>query len=174
MKKNRNYSLSLWQIPLFLLFVFIASVIYFVHTSLTKAIINEVTLLYENHNLIKNSMIFPNEKKRIRNEIALLDSCMNKLKKRSKSDKENIVEALYLYTDSAGLRTSKVEIGNPVLVDKYKEIPITLKGNGTYESAGKFTERIENYSESVRIQKMVMRGIDDKFLEMTIDFSVIE
>lgn len=174
MKNITIHKLPLWLIPLVLSVAVLVLLTYTIYVPMTMLILKEVSSLIRNQSLARNAGTFPDKLKKINNEIDLLDSCVTTIKQQCKSDKANIVESLYSFTDSAGLKATKVEIGDPLLVDNHKEIPITIKGSGTYESIGKFTECIENAHEPVKIRQLIIKESDEKLLAVSIEFVIIE
>jgi Tfp pilus assembly protein PilO len=172
--KTTLFKFPKWQIPILLGIAIIVTIIYLVHIPATVAIVKECVAVFNNQKALKHASEYSEQLVKIQNDIVILDSLLVSLKARKQSEQKNIVESLYAYADSAGLKTSKVEIGEPIQVEQHLEVAVTVKGNGSYESIGKFVETIENADQQVRIRDMVIKGAEERILAATIEFVKIE
>jgi Tfp pilus assembly protein PilO len=163
-----------WQIPILLGIAVIVTVLYLVHIPITVAIVKESVSVFNNQKAIRHALEYSEQLVKIQKDIVILDSLLGSLKARKQSEHKNIVESLYMYADSAGLKTSKVEIGEPIQVEQHHEVAVTVKGRGPYESIGKFVETIENAHQQVRIRDMVINGAEERILAASIEFVIIE
>jgi hypothetical protein len=173
MKKISKYN-SLWHISVALLAILIAAVVYEVQIPISRLIIKESTDFVVKKRLVNQVETFPDKQTKIEQDIHTIDSLVTVMKSSDEHDQKNFVENLYVYTDSAGLKPSKVEIGEVKTVKDHKEVTVSIKGTGTYEAIGKFSEKIENAHQPVRINQVVIKGIEQNLLSVSIDFVIVE
>lgn len=165
---------SQWQIPVVIIIAVLIAIVYSVHVQLTVAAVKKTSEVLYNQKLLSHASEYSGQIKSIKKDINSLDSLLLTLKNRNNNDQKNIVEALYSYADSTGLKTSKIEIGTPLQVENHKEVSVAITGEGSYQSIGKFTELIENASQPVCIRNMVIKGAEERVLKVSMDFVVIE
>ncbi len=165
---------SQWQLPVVITIAVLIAIVYTVHAQLTVDAIRKISQVLYNQKVLSHASEYSGQIKSIKKDIKSLDSLVLIIEKRNNSDQKNFVEALYSYADSAGIKTSKIEIGAPLQVENRKEISVAVSGEGSYQSIGKFTELIENASQPVCVRNMVIKGAEESVLKVSMDFVVIE
>lgn len=169
-----NNNLSLWTIFPIMLFLVLAVCIYLIHIPLLVEGIKDFKS-YQNDRMVrKSSQQFPSQLKTLKHEMHLLDSTISFRSSQNHNEQKSIIEALYTYADSSGLKTDKVEIGASVSVHNQNEIPVSIQAAGVYESIGRFIERIENARQAVRIRQIVINQTESTNLSLSLDFVIIE
>jgi len=128
----------------------------------------------EQYKVSKNSQKTEIEMEKVVYEIKITDSLIQIQNNRESEIKTSIVEALYLYADSANVKTSKVEIGENLYVEGRHETGISVSGTGNYASMGKFVQLIESYPKSTRVRQIVLKCSEVKNIDGFIDFVLIE
>jgi len=112
------------------------------------------------------------QKKKVERDIRLLDSLIKKQEHKVLIDDKTVLGALYQCTDTAGLRTSKVEIGERMKITDHFETDITVRGNGTYASVGRFCQAIENMPAPIRIRQISAGSASGGKVDAIIDFFI--
>jgi hypothetical protein len=113
------------------------------------------------------------QKKRVERDNFLLDSLIAAGENSSHADANSVMAALYKCTDSVGLKTSKVEIGERMRITDHFETSVTVRGSGGYASVGRFCEAIENMPAPVRIRQITANGASGGSVDAIIDFMVL-
>ena len=85
----------------------------------------------------------------------------------------SVVDGLYTFAKESQFSLLKVETGESLLIEKYHETSVTIKGKGSYESIGKLIERIENSPQSTRIRQLVLNNASGSEIETQIEFVII-
>lgn len=116
---------------------------------------------------------FVDQKKKVDRDIRLLDSLIEIQEHKTITDEKVIMGAFYQYADTAGLRTSKVEIGERMKINDHFETAVTVRGNGTYASIGRFCEAIENMPVPIRVRQISAGSPADGTIDAIIDFVVL-
>ena len=165
---------SQWHIPVAITIAVLIAIVYTVHVQLTVNAIRNISEVLYNQNVLSHATEYSGQIMNITKDINSLDSLSLMIEKRNNTDQKNFVEALYSYADSAGIKTSKIEIGAPLQVENHKEVSVAVSGEGSYQSIGKFTELIENASQPVCVRNMVIKGAEERVLKVSMDFVVIE
>ena len=165
---------SQWHIPVAITIAVLIAIVYTVHVQLTVNAIRIISEVLYNQKVLNHATEYYGQIINIKKDINSLDSLFLILEQRNNSDQKKIVEALYSYADSAGLKTSKIEIGTPLQIENRKEVSVAVSGEGSYQSIGKFTELIENASQPVCVRNMVIKGAEQRVLKVSMDFVVIE
>jgi|GEM_PF-1469469 len=179
MNKSKQYiqglrAFSKWQLSFVLAMLVLGIVICYVHTPLAVTILQKCVTLHKNNQVIKHADDFDGQIQTLNNENRVLDSLLIEYRKRCEREKTSIVEALYTCADSAGIKASKVEIGEPKQVDNHNEVAIAVHGTGAYDAIGKFVAMLENARQPVRISSMVIDSENERLVNMSIDFVIVE
>lgn len=140
-----------------------------------KIVLNKAKAVYEQYRVTQDTVSMAVELKEVKYEIRRIDSLLQFQIHRESEVKSSLVEALYIFADSNGLKTSKVEVGERLAVDNRYETSISINGTADrYSSFGKFIESIENYPRSTRIRQIVLKSSLNKGIEGFIDFVFME
>jgi len=176
MTKNdkKNIQIQWHYITLTTLFIALGCVFVYVHTPLTVDSIKKCMAMYNNNKLAKNSASYDQESEKVSSDIMVLDSVLGIIRSRQNADRKTVMEMLYTHADSAGLKASKVTIGDAVRKNNVQVASIQVKGTGTYEAIGRFTEALENAEQSVRVRTLNITGEKGSDLSVSIDFEVTE
>ena len=114
----------------------------------------------------------PQQIETIRKTISQLEHISSTLDSSTKSPLP-LVDILYPYAHESKFTLQKVETGNPFPINNYHETSITIKGRGTYESIGSFSERIENHVQSTRIRQILMNNAEQENIDIVMEFVII-
>jgi len=175
MTNKRSKPQIQWHyITLITLFILLGSVFVYIHTPLTVDSIKKCMAMYNIKKLAKNSEYYDKESGKVASDILVLDSVLNVIRSRQSAGSKTVIEMLYTYADSAGLKASKVNIGDAIEKNHVRTTAIQIKGSGTYEAIGRFTEALENAAQSVRLRTMNISGEKGSDLTVSIDFEVTE
>jgi hypothetical protein len=172
--KKQNIQIQWYYITLAILFIVLGCVFVYVHTPLTVDSIKKCMAMYSNAKLAKNSEYYDRESEKVTSDIQVLDSVLTIIRNRQNAGGKTVMEMLYMYADSAGLRASKVNIGDVIEKNHVRTTSIQIKGSGTYEAIGRFTQALENAEQSVRLRTMNISGEKGSDLTVSIDFEVTE
>ncbi|NLD93271.1 MAG: type 4a pilus biogenesis protein PilO [Fibrobacter sp.] len=172
--KKQNVQIQWYYITLTILFIALGCVFVYVHTPLTVDSVKKCMAMYNNAKLAKNSEYYDRETEKVTSDIQILDSVLTVIRNRQNADSKTVMEMLYTYADSAGLRASKVNIGDVIEKNHLRTMAIQIKGSGAYEAIGRFTEALENAVQSVRVRTMNISGENSGDLKVSIDFEVTE
>jgi hypothetical protein len=63
-----------------------------------------------------------------------------------------------------------VEVGEKIAVRNRHETGTGIYGTGSYTSAGKYIEQIENYPKSTRVRQVVIKGTEKNDVNLFVDF----
>ena len=148
--------------------------VFFIHIPFGKTVYKKAKELHYQYQIKKDAVNFPIKMSRIKNEISILDSLFKTKLNIQDSIKGNFAEMIYLMADSAGFKTSKVEIGEKLPVLNYQETSVCIRGMGSYTETGKLVESIENSNKSTRIREIVLREGEKKGLEAFVEFVIVE
>lgn len=148
--------------------------VFFIHIPFGKTVYEKAKDLHYQYRMKKDAVNFPIKMSRIKNEITVLDSLFQTRLNTQDSIKVNFAEMIYSIADSAGFKTSKVEIGEKLPVLNYQETSVCIRGNGSYTETGKLVELIENSNKSTRIREIVLREGEKKELETFVEFVIVE
>jgi len=159
---------------IFAVFFLCIYVILKVHIPYFFVITEKIKNSSEQYRVAKDTVSILNELAGKKNDIARIDSLLQLQILRESEIKSGIIEALYQFADSSRLKTSKVEVGEKLTLNKRHETSISINGSGTYASIGKFIENIENYPKSTRVRQLVLKGTGKKDIEVSVDFLLME
>lgn len=148
--------------------------VFFIHIPFGKTVYEKAKDLHYQFQMKKNAVNFPIKMSRIKNEISILDSLFQTRLNTQDSTKENFAEMIYSIADSAGFKTSKVEIGEKLPVLNYHETSVCIRGMGSYTETGKLVELIENSNKSTRIREIVLGEGEKKEMEAFVGFVIVE
>jgi len=165
---------SKWQLTAVTAFVILFTIFCSVHTPLAVIITKECIRLFNNNKLVSSAADYDSEIKKIKSDNCKLDSMLSVYRKKDENRKITIVEALYTYADNAGIKASKVEIGEVAKVENHTEIPVAVRGIGTYGAIGMFTASIENADQAARIRSINISSEKDELLNVSLDFVISE
>lgn len=173
-KKLPVVSIQKWPLTAAIVIILLCASVLCVSTPLTVSIIKKTISLYRNNKMISCVKNYDEESRKLNADNIKLDSMLIIYREKHEHQKSNLVESLYTYADKAGIKTSKVEIGEPVRIDNHTENAINIKGQGSFAAIGKFTESIENADQSLRIRLLDINAEKDDLLNMTMDFVIVE
>jgi Tfp pilus assembly protein PilO len=172
---QKLYNNMAWLITPLLMVGACVMVIRYVHWPIGQETWKKGMHIYKQYNMVQQAGFLPREYASVRKDIATLDSLIRNVQKTEKtSDDREVVAMLYAHADSLNVKTSKVEIGEPIQLDTRQEIPIVVRGTGSYQDIGKFSGNIENIPFPTRIRHMVLKETENNDIEMLIDFVVME
>ena len=174
MNNKLNSSLLNWKLTSAVLIILIIFSAYRMFIPLGMSVYKKTIQFYEQYQLRNNSDQLTLELGSIRKDIYMIDSLLSYQEKRKIGNTSNIVDVLYSFADSSQFKTSKVETSEQLSVLNHTEMPVNVKGTGSYRAAGKFVESIENASWSTRIRQVLMKEDKNGDIEMHVDFVVIE
>ena len=103
----------------------------------------------------------------------LLDSLIKMNEHTMYTDEKSVAATLYEQADAAGMKTSKIEVGEKMAVEDRSETPVTVHGSGTYAEVGRFCEAIENLPAPVRIRLVSVAGTGRGTVRAFIDFVLL-
>lgn len=145
-----------------------------IHFPYCISVAEKVKGIFEQHRVAEDTVSITTELSKKKHDIRRLDSLLQIQIQRESEVKNGIVEALYIFSDSARLKTAKVEVGARVAANNRHETSISVSGTGSYSSIGKFVENIENYQKSTRVRQLVLNGTPKKDIEALVDFVLME
>ncbi len=140
-----------------------------VHIPLGSAVVTESRELARHFEKKRDASSFPLLERRYREEIALLDSVIERIEQRDRTAGGMLVDELHGDADSAGFRVEKIEAGMPRQVGGFIETGHTIEGMGDYRAVGSFIERIENSDRSTRIRQVIVRSGERRDLSLFVD-----
>jgi hypothetical protein len=129
--------------------------------------------LYGFWNIEKRTEDLEKRKAAIHKENRLLDSLIAIHEKSVYTDENSVAATLYKRADSAGILTSKIEIGERSAVDGRFQAPISVQGNGTYAALGLFCEAVENLPAPARLRLVSAETDKAGSIKMFIDFVLL-
>lgn len=160
----------------FIVTVFLLSIylVLNVHFPYCISIVKKTGSMYEQHKVANDTGSISAALSKKKDDISRIDSLLQFQILRESEVKTGIVEALYLFADSARLKASKVEIGEKLSINNRYETSVSINGTGSYSSIGKFIENIENYPKSTRVRQVVLKSDGKKDIEAIVDFILME
>jgi hypothetical protein len=129
--------------------------------------------LYGFWNIEQRTADLAQRKVAIHKENRLLDSLITLHEKNVYTDENSVAATLYKRADSAGILTSKIEIGERSAVEGLFQAPISVQGNGTYSALGLFCEAVENLPAPARIRLVSAETDKAGGIKMFIDFVLL-
>ena len=172
-KKSITNSTHLWIVFPVLFILLCVVVATYVYVPLGRQVFLDAKRLFGNYTKKNDASIYPQKKRLLEKEVAMLDSALQEIEARGRH-RRTLVEQLYEFADSSGFTTGKVEIGVPQSVDGIYETAISIKGKGRFRATGAFAERIENCLQSTRIRLLCIKAHDSDEPEVFIDLAVRE
>lgn len=174
MASTLHKNLYNWKLTLLIFISLTVVIIFKLYIPFGISVYKRSKQFYEQYQLRNNSNQLTLELGSIRKDIYMIDSLLAYQEKRKIGNTSNIVDVLYSFADSSQFKTSKVETSEQLSVLNHTEMPVNVKGTGSYRAAGKFVESIENASWSTRIRQVLMKEDKNGDIEMHVDFVVIE
>ncbi len=160
----------------FIAFVFVLSIymVLNIHIPYCTDITKKIKSISEQYRVAQDTGSISKELTKKKHDIARIDSLLQLQMLRESEVKNGFIEALYLFADSAQLKTSKVEVGEKLSINNRNETSISINGTGSYLSIGKFIENIENYPKSTRVRQVVLKSSGKKDIDALVDFVLME
>jgi Tfp pilus assembly protein PilO len=151
------------------LIVLIASV----HVPYAEKVVRNGRDLYGFWAIEKRTAELKSRKAVIQKKNQLLDSLIKMHENSMYTDESSVAATLYKQADAAGMRTSKIEVGERTAVEDRSETPVTVRGSGTYAEVGRFCEAIENLPAPVRVRLVSAAGAGRGTVRAFIDFVLL-
>jgi hypothetical protein len=144
-----------------------------VHMPYVEKLVSEGRNLYGFWALQKRTAEIKAKKNTVQREIRLLDSLAAVYEKRMQGDEGAAAAMLYKQAEAAGLRTSRISIGDKLKVENRDETSVTVRGHGSYSSLGRFCEAVENLPAPVRIRQITASAAGSGRVDAVIDFALL-
>lgn len=144
-----------------------------VHLPYAEKLVSEGRNLYGFWALQKRTAEVKAKKNAVQREIRLLDSLAAVYEKRMQGDEGAAAAMLYKQAEAAGLRTSRISIGDKLQVENRDETAVTVRGHGSYFSVGRFCEAVENLPAPVRIRQITASAAGGGRVDAVIDFALL-
>lgn len=173
-KRKKQLRDFLWVVLPICILLIVCGLLWYVYIPLGSFAIAEGKHLGEQYRIKKEAVQFPVQLKKIIKEKALLDSILSEVEGKRDSTENRIPDQLYTWADSSGFTTETIEAGVPQRVANHIETAVSIAGNGSYRSIGKFIAQIENSIHSTRIRQLQIKKGKKKNLEVFIDLVVRE
>jgi hypothetical protein len=129
--------------------------------------------LYGFWNIEQRTAGLAQRKAAVHKENRLLDSLITLHEKNVYTDENSVAATLYKRADSAGILTSKIEIGERSAVEGRFQAPISVQGKGTYAALGLFCEAVENLPAPARLRLVSAETDKAGGIKMFIDFVLL-
>jgi hypothetical protein len=134
----------------------------------------EVARLRDNLRFLATVDVLPAKVASAERAVALLDSLARAVQSRPVFEQASALQTLYALVDSTRCKASKIEVGKAVPGLEYKEIPVTLTGNGPFQGLGDLLAGIENLPFSTRIRQVSVYRKPACIVSFSVDFVVVE
>ena len=109
----------------------------------------------------------------LQRENRLLDSLIALHEKNVYTDESSVAATLYERADSAGIKTSKIEIGERKSIEERFQTPVTVQGTGNWAALGAFCEAVENLPAPARIRLISAEGEGKGSIKLFLDFVLL-
>ena len=103
----------------------------------------------------------------------MIDSLMKTIVDTQTISEQAIPGAIYELAGKTGIKASKVEISGKATGQIGFRIPVSFKGEGTYEACGKFLEGLENIKPAGRVRELNMNRSANGSVSLFVDFVVL-
>jgi hypothetical protein len=103
----------------------------------------------------------------------MIDSLINTIVDTQTISEQAIPGAIYELAGKTGIKASKVEISGKAPAPIGARIPVSFKGEGTYEACGKFLEGLENIKPAGRVRELNMSRSANGIVSLFVDFVVL-
>jgi hypothetical protein len=130
-----------------------------IHVPYTGKVIRSCKDLYGFWAIENRTMELKSRKAVMQQKNKLLDSLIKMREHTMYTDENSVAATLYEQADAAGMKTSKIEVGERMAVEDRSETPVTVHGFGTYAEVGRFCEAIENLPAPVRVRLVSAAGL---------------
>ena len=116
---------------------------------------------------------FGQELRNVKSDARMIDSLMTASHASRPFAEAVMLGTVYHLADSVGCTTGKLLIGDSVVIEGGKEVPVSYEGRGSYRALGKVIDGIENLEYSTRIRQIDMKRLDSDSGSMSVDFVVL-
>jgi Tfp pilus assembly protein PilO len=144
-----------------------------VHVPYAEKVITSGRELWGFWAIEKRTVELKSKKASLQKQNKLLDSLIKIHEHTMYTDENSVAATLYKQADAAGMRTSKIEVGERLAVEDRFETPVTVHGSGTYAEVGSFCEAIENLPAPARIRLVSAENAGRGTVRAFIDFVLL-